>query len=663
MINKEWKSDVWKLLEDQFDYSLKLMTAITIKDGELSKNFLYPYGFSKAGYSFSFTDKTGYDNKPRFSFCFNVYSYPDLENQIHKNYTVFTDNRYKPSVIEREFSCSNIGLQGRETMTNPTADTYFWSIRLKALNGSIRLDKKIISVFKSNDEFTVTKEGGITQIAFGDMNYYIGCDCDYEIGLYDNEIAMENSISAGKLEHNKSGHYLVVLHKLELKAKEEIDIDFRLSNRKQGIKEVSDKLEDILAEIKNKWNRWFLSLPAPDFQSDREAKAYYKSWWVVKLNYYKHPEWGYSVIEALPVYKGVWQWGLPAVEWCSELNSEYTSVWIKKALELMIDNQREDGYITHAIYIDDKIPGERWSKGDGIVQTPHIPWVALRYYESTGDKAFLEYIAGPLKRYYDYLCKKRDGNFKNIGLWAITASFDCGLDTNPLFERVTYGEEGVVEKYCYPAIFGAEKCRYEQAMGKIEKITGGQPDIWYERSEKTLAAMNKYLWDDSKKWYGVRHEDGTLDCRIGIDGLFPLVYHLIDGQKAETVKENFKELIGPYGIRTFSPKERGFRGDIYWRGPAWPMSASLAMECCRFYYNDLLEAVYDSVINMALKYPSIWECLNADNGDPARSDHGFLNTPCVASNVGAGGIIASIFIKYGYSMYGYDQSSIIKNPG
>ncbi len=143
---------------------------------------------------------------------------------------------------------------------------------------------------------------------------------------------------------------------------------------------------------------------------------------------------------------------------------------------------------------------------------------------------------------------------------------------------------------------------------------------------------------------------------LGIEGLFPLAYHLVDNKRAKEMEKNFVQLLGKYGIRTFSPCERGYRSDTYWRGASWPQSCSLGMEVCRYYYPHLLDQVLQSLTGMVTGMPGIWECYDSNTGFPAHSDQGFLSTPCISSNVGAGGILGSLMTYHGLYMYGYDNT-------
>jgi len=168
--------------------------------------------------------------------------------------------------------------------------------------------------------------------------------------------------------------------------------------------------------------------------------------------------------------------------------------------------------------------------------------------------------------------------------------------------------------------------------------------------------MNRILWDEDLHWYGVLHQDGSLDTRRGVDGLFPFAYGLVDPEKARQARKNFLRLIGDYGVYTLAPSQPGFEEDVYWRGPVWAKSCSLVMAAAFNYYPDLLKAVKNSTVRFLLKHPSVWECMSAATGNIARSDIGIMATPVVSSNVGAGEAIGTLLTYYGRNMFSIDPN-------
>lgn len=652
------QQDIWNLVCDEFDASIPRLTGLNVKEDDCTNNFVYPSGWDTIGYNFDFSDESGYSNTVKFTINFGMYEYNNYIKSINQCKVVFDRCCYYPSLIKRNFRMPHIGFKGVERMGRSAEGGLTWDFDIESMSDFYTLDNCFFSVLASNEEFSVYMKDNVLNITFKDMNYFIGCSRKIEWALYKDDISMKQALKLGAESECviQKGRYLVIRHEIKLKPEEHYHTTFGFSKNSLNSAFNAANDDDFEVGTAARWNEWFRSLPNTDFFDEREKNSYYKSWAVVRSNYYKSPLWGHSALEAMPVYKGIWQWAMSAIEWLSDQDTYLTSEWFRNAMDFFIKNQREDGYLTHAMYIDEGKPGERWAADRvGIVQTPHFPWVALRYYYSTNDEKALMRWYEPLKKYYEYLNNTRDKNFRNIHLWAIITSFDTGLDTTSAFHKVTYGENGITEAYCYPAIFAAARYRYEQSMGIIADILGFDSCKWFEESRITKNALDQYLWDDDKKWYGVMHEDETLDTRVGIDGLFPLAYKMVDEDRVQLMEANFKKLIGKYGIYTVAPGENGFKADIYWRGAAWPQSCSVGMQVARNYYPSLLDSVVNSTINMTMSNPGIWECYNAMTGELARSDQGFVCTPSVTTNVGAGGVIGSLMISHGFDMYGIDD--------
>ncbi len=642
---------LWRFVRENFDNTLPRMTAVFVKERTSATSFAYPTGDHRTGYFFDFSNKTYYDLPPKFRFDFAAYVMPGHAEDFHENRALFKEQIYYPSMFEREVEYTNLALKGTERFGRALDGSFSWQFDYTSRAVHYPFKKKLYSVIFSTQPFSVEKADGALCLKFDDMNYYIASDDIDGFGLFEHDIAMISSLTEHRLETCEKGHYLALCHNFDLDAGKNRKLSFGLSSETAEKAVAAAKAEDIAKGAEAEWAKFLNDLPKVAFRDSREKKAYYKSWVTIRNNYYDHKNWGHCITECLPVYKGLWQWAISSVEWHDDQNPELTSVWIKKAMDMLIDSQREDGYVTHAIYVDENRPGERWA-ARGTIQTPHLAWTALRYYHATGDLESVRRWYEPLKLYYKYISQSLDERFENLHLWAITSSFDTGIDTTAAFHLVTYGDEkGYREPYCYPAVFAAERYRYEVSLAQLAELFGEDPAPWLEAADLTRKACEEYLWDSEKKWYGVRHADKSLDTRVGVDGLFVYVYNMIDRSRAEEMKENFKKLIGMYGIRTVAEDEEGFYSDVYWRGPCWPKSASLGMHAAAKFYPDLTERVLRGVLNMSLKYPNIWECMDVSSGELAHSDGGHFCSPGMTSNVGAGDIIGSILASHGFDMY------------
>lgn len=652
--------DIWQLVKEEFNEKIPRRTAILVKEEDYSLSFAYPTEFSSIGYLFDYRKNTTYDESPAFSIKFGEYSFPDLTGKFLSKNTFYYENmEYFPSLIKRKVIFSNMGIETEEKFGQAIANSFLWEINLTCKNHPpFIFDRKlyaIISINAGESGKRIYPNKNLLEIRGENGKIFIASNFD-NWAVYDTIDDYLKDLKKGEIRKNgKGGNYVVLEYKIKLKPEEIMKIKFGISTYSGEKALKSFRMKNYEGKIKNKWDNWFNSLPHPKFDSEPDRKAYYKCWWVIKLNYYHDERWGDTVIEALPVYRGYWEWGLPAVQWHTSLNPEVNSSFMKRVLDLFLKYQRKDGYVTHAIYINEKNPGEGWGK-ENIIQTPHIPWVSLRYYQKTKDIKSLKKWYPKLKKYYQYLNQSRDEKCLKLHLWAIINIYETGMDDYPSLQRVSYGEKGEggrKENFCYPAIFAAERCYYEKSMQKIAEVLGKKDDAenWRKESQRTKEAMDKILWDKRKKWYGVLHADKTLETIIGADGLFPFAYGLVDKDKAKLARGNFIKLLGNYGVFTVSPFEKRFHEETYWQGPAWPTSCACGMATCFNYYPDLIKKVKDGLINFILKYPSVWECMSAKTGKICRGPEGMLATPVVSSNVGAGEAVGAILIYYGNNVF------------
>ncbi len=651
-------NDVWSLVTTDFDERLPRRTAVIVKHDDWDLPFAYPAAFGQIGWLLDSRKSTGYQQNPVASISFAEYSCaakpkPNLE----QNTFYFGRMSHAPSCVTRQIVFSNMGLTANETFCQAEGGGFVWTLDCTCLNNPNHpFERGLLTVLTISDpNCQVRLSDGMAEIEFqGEgserAHLYVASDHRKAVAYSSIDALLAEATSGAIGDGQGKGRYIVFEHDMALGGGDTRSIRFGISFT--SAEQVRNALAQVSPEarIGDRWNKWFSTLPALRSDDENEQRAYYKCWWVTRENYYEHPRWGRTMIEALPVYRGYWQWALPAHETASDMNPELGSRWIKDLIDMFLEYQREDGYVTHAIYLDEKTPGERWARGN-IIQTPHIPWVALRYYNKTGDIESLRVWYLALRKYYDYLCDSRDGQFRSLHLWGIITSFDTGLDTTSAFEKVTYGEDGARERFCYPAIFAAERARYELAMAKMSALLGtGEQSFWEEQAELTVQAMNEHLWDERKHWYGVIHEDGTLDTRVGVDGLFPLAYGLVDAERAQAARDNFRKLIGNYGIRTVAADEPGFRADNYWRGPVWPKAISMGVAAAVNYYPYLVDDIRRGAISFALRHPSIWECMNADTGEIARGDGGMMATPVVCSNVGSTELLGGLLLLRGEPM-------------
>ncbi|QHE53016.1 hypothetical protein [Pontibacillus sp. HMF3514] len=651
----------WHNLKTIFNEKLPRRTSVLIKENTESSAYYFPLDFGKIGYQVDTREESTYEEQSDFWFNIEEYALGDLLNESNwvKQSFRFNDMISAPNWIQRSASFMNTGLDLLETLTSPKDNGITWELQFKQRCLHHKLDRTFMLTMTTNTEMEVHQSHNEKNLVLNLINsngkqLSICLPMNQTFGVY-------SSIKQARDAHPQlngrkqvlKGRYLVLPIHISFPAvtssKHFHESTFLLSMSTLGPKEaVENYVYDAELLTEDRWNAFYASLPSIRANNeDTIQKAYDKCWYVIRQNYFTHSQWGKIILEALPVYKGVWTWGTSALPYSALLNPDHGTERARNALNLLLTNIRDDGYIPHAIYINESLPGQKWNRGIGIIQTPHLPWVILEYYEKTKDEELLKQWYTPLLEFYNYISRTRDEKYENLHLWAAETSFDTGIDVYPVFSDITYNNK---EDYVYPSVFAAERYRYEASMSAISEIIGQYEDAayWKEEMQKTIDSANTYLWDEEKAWYGVRHCNGDLETIIGVDGLFFLAYGLVSDQKANDMKCNFKQLIGQYGVHTVSPSEDQYEADIYWRGPAWAKSCALGVQAAQLYFPDTIPQLKDSILSFIMKWPSIWECMNAETGEIARGDIGVYATPFIASNVGAGELLSALFTLSNY---------------
>jgi hypothetical protein len=653
---REDNMSVWRSLMTEFDASLPRRTAVLLKENETTTAYYYPMDFGKIGYHLDTRIATTYEEKPSFSFWLDEYVRGDFANNpilaVNSFYTRAMTTA--PNWLCRDIGFPSVGLDLEEVASIPSDRGLSWSLNFKQRTLHKTADHRFHLVVKGQSELRL--EWGVDPaapdqkllrlVAADGVSVSLAVPGEAEVGLFGGIDEYRAAIAEESLPSgSESGRYLIIAFHIHM-AKVRSSKDWQekrlvLGISSMGLPEAVDASRpDSEERTEALWNGFFSRIPLLQSGREQAERMYYKCWTVIKQNYYHHPTWGHMVLEALPVYKGAWMWGTSAIVSNSLLDPDHPAEYARNSLNLFCNNIREDGYMPHAIYIDEKVPGERWGAGEGVIQTPHLPWIALAYYEKTQDRDQLRQWYPALKQFYHYINRTRDTSLENNHLWAAKTSFDIGLDVSPQFTDITY----YGEPYAYSAVFAAERIKYEQTMASICVVLGLTDEIegWQASADATLEAANKYLWDAEAGWYGARHADGTLDTRVSVDGLAFLAYGLADGERATAMKANVRKLIAAYGVRTVAADEPGYEPDVYWRGPSWPKSCAWGAEAVARYYPDLVDEVLDSLVSFAFRWPNIWECMNGDTGAIARGDIGVNATPGVSSNVGAGELISAL---------------------
>ncbi len=690
------EKNLWAELTEPFDEKIARRAAIMLKPRDESRQYVYPMHTGVMGFQFDEGMFSGYEENPYLSIHIAPWYYPSYSGPFAAPSSVVWESQtYAPDCVQRTVLLPNAGFRVNEFFCRPEDDALLWRMVFRNLANYLQY-RIIFFIVVSAPEIRrlrvrphgfafrparlpcatdaagrprrMSANTGLDRRPLverrqdplaGDFDMFLSVEA-LDWGSYDTTEDYLAAINQGRLNRHADGRrHLVLAVKAEPDRPRESQaptgrfrditapgargrtIALGLSYRSLAQAARVAAAHDPIAPIARRWNHWLRALPPLASRNPRAQKAYYKNWWVVRLNYYKHPRFGHMVLEA-PVYTGFWICNHPTADLISRLDPVDRGGSFRMAMDLFCRAMNAHGCFPHAMYLKEKTYGAQWLAAEpGVASIPNTAWAVLAWYRARRDRAALKRWYPYLARYYGFLCRAHDPDKNN--LWCITSLHDS-FDTTPTSERVRQR----FEPHIYTPEYGSEKFFYEDALARMAVLLGCNHEArMYRRSMKTtLAALHTTLWDEKQGWFGARHADGSLDSRIGLPGLFPLAYGLATPHQAELARPNVLRLICKYGVRTFAKGQPGY-AESYWRGPVWATSILYGLGAALRYYPDLVDPIHEGMLNYSLAHPTIWELLEGDRGAPAATDYGFLGGSAYGgvSFCGAAALIAALRMR------------------
>jgi len=190
--------------------------------------------------------------------------------------------------------------------------------------------------------------------------------------------------------------------------------------------------EIVLREAEARWHTWFASAPS---MREEYAEQYYFGWWVMRIGllsprFYLTRE---SMLPSVIHYIGVWQWDafFHAIAY-----RHIDQKLAENQLRVVLDHQREDGMIPDAVHDEGvvlkwKLPGIEGESD--VTKPPLIAWAALKLYETSGNRDFLDELYEPMCRWIRWWFDKNDDD--HDGVVQYNHGFSSGLDDSPLWDE------------------------------------------------------------------------------------------------------------------------------------------------------------------------------------------------------------------------------------
>jgi hypothetical protein len=266
-----------------------------------------------------------------------------------------------------------------------------------------------------------------------------------------------------------------------------------------------------------------------------------------------------------PKYQGVYLWDSAFI---AEVWRDWDPAVGEEIIESVLRNQKRDG----------RVPQVKSFFGSSRLSNPPLlSWSALRLYRATGDLEFLRRVYGPLEEFhawYDAARRRPDG------LYFWKHPYESGLDNSPRFSDRQEAHFDDTTRIAAVDLSSYMTLDAESLAAMADELELG-PEAAAFRAEAAAirAAINERLWDEDKKMYLDRRDDGRFVEVESIASLTPLVAGVPSAGRAALVVAAISD---PARFNTAIPfpsvsrSDPSFQKDC-WRGPVWVNMAYLAL--------------------------------------------------------------------------------------
>ncbi len=366
---------------------------------------------------------------------------------------------------------------------------------------------------------------------------------------------------------------------------------------------------EVVRAAERRWQGWLHRVPPVDAAY---AAQYYFAWWILgagllspRLLLTRE-----AMVPSLTHYVGIWTWDA----FFHALAYRHVDARLAEdQLRVLIDYQREDGMIPDAVDEEEvvtrgRLPGS--TQETDMTKPPLFAWVALKLYEASGHRDFLEEIYEPICRWNAWWMDKNDDD--GDGVVAYQHPYSSGLDDSPLWDEGMPVESPDLNTYLVMQM---------DALGKIADIIGmpEQAVEWRRQAASLTTRLVAHSWDAQAGVFWATHNHQPIRVLTPF-GLYPL----LTGRLSRAMTDRLvAHLVSPdeywtrYPLATVARIDPRYNPDRMWRGPTWVNINYLFIEGLQQSgYSEWARQLRDKTLELLMRHSNIYEFYNSETGDP-----------------------------------------------
>jgi putative isomerase len=361
------------------------------------------------------------------------------------------------------------------------------------------------------------------------------------------------------------------------------------------------------ATAAQRWHDWFAAAPQVE---ERYRRQYYYAWWVMRAGligtrFYTTRE---VMLPSKIHYVGAWQWDA----YFHALAYRHVDTRLAEdQLRILLDHQREDGMIPDAIHDEGVVTHLTYPVDADVTKPPLIAWAAMKLYESSGHRDFLEEVYEPITRWNDWWFSAAQSADGRDGLAAYAHPFSSGLDDSPLWD----GGMPVVapDLNTYLVIQMESLARMADIIGEREAATN-----WRQRAAALTERMIAALWDESAGLFWATRAGQPIRVLTPFS-LYPLWTGRLPAAMAARLVAHLTDpaaFWAAYPIPTVALNDPKYNPEQMWRGPTWVNINYLFIEALRRNGNaHLARLLRERTMDIIMSHDDIYEYYNPQTGE------------------------------------------------
>ncbi len=366
---------------------------------------------------------------------------------------------------------------------------------------------------------------------------------------------------------------------------------------------------DVVRAAEQRWQDWFGRVPRV---GEPYAAQYYFAWWILGAGLLSPRSYltREAMVPSLTHYVGVWTWDA----FFHALAYRHVDTKLAEdQLRVLIDHQREDGMIPDAVDEEEvvargRLPGS--VEEMDMTKPPLMAWVALKLYETSGHRDFLQEIYEPICRWNHWWLEKNDDD--RDGIVQYNHPYSSGLDDSPLWDEGMPVESPDLNTYLILQM---------DALGRMADIIGlpEQAGEWRLQADRLTRRLIAHSWDERAGVFWAMHDHQP------IRALTPFsLYPLITGRLSRGMTERLvARLCSPdefwtrYPLATVARSDPRYTPDLMWRGPTWVNVNYLFIAgLMQSGYLDTARELRDKTLDLLMAHSNIYEFYNPETGNP-----------------------------------------------